>query len=141
MAEDFVNLNDSGLMEPDLSEYLEPEKTLFEPPEPGPNPIDNGYDGKHFLKDVYKALGRVGGVEFLVQQARSDPRSFMALLRSTAPKNLSIEQDTELSVKLIDRFGDEKADWTERQNSDATLEYATPLITHNTEPDISDYLE
>ena len=135
---DYLDLDESGLADP-AAEFLEPKQTLTAEPDPGPNPMDNGYTGKSFIQDIYKTLGRLGGMEWLLIQARSDPRSFIGLLKNSMPKNLNIEQDTQLSVTLVDRFGNEKADWSDRQNAEATLEYSTPLLTMD-DQDASEYI-
>lgn len=56
---------------------------------------------------ILQALDEVGGVDYLVQQAKENPASFLTLVGKVIPKEISIEQKTrhiiesDLIIQLI----------------------------------------
>ncbi len=58
------------------------------------------------LKDaILNAFNEVGGVDYLVTLAKTDPRTFAALLGRVLPLTVAGDSDSPLTVKII-RFSD-----------------------------------
>jgi hypothetical protein len=73
----------------DIGSSLMPDKTLtvaF----PIPTRSKQKEEPKPLVEMVNSALAEVGGTDYLVQVAKYDHRTFCALLRATAPRDLNI---------------------------------------------------
>ena len=58
---------------------------------------------------IHRALDKLGGVDYLVEQGRAEPRAFLALLRAVIPKQIEAEVGSSLEALLAKSFEKPKA--------------------------------
>jgi hypothetical protein len=58
---------------------------------------------------IHRALEELGGVKYLVEQGRTEPRAFLALLRAVIPKQIEAEVGSSLEALLAKSFEQPKA--------------------------------
>jgi len=57
------------------------------------------------IRDMIKqALDGVGGVDYLMLQARSTPQSFMSLISKTIPAEIKGDIDKKVTIEIIKSF-------------------------------------
>ena len=54
---------------------------------------------------IITALTEVGGVEYLVTQARSNPNAFLSLVSKVVPKEIDANISGNVTINFIDEFG------------------------------------
>ncbi len=60
---------------------------------------------KMFVTDVGKAYQDLGGLAWLIEQAKVAPQEFMKLLQKMMPKQIDLDLMEGTTIKLIDQFG------------------------------------
>ena len=54
---------------------------------------------------IITALTEVGGIEYLVTQARSNPNAFLSLVSKVVPKEIDANISGNVTINFIDEFG------------------------------------
>lgn len=81
--------------------------TVEDPIYAGPNlnkPVE--MSRKEFGKSVLRVYEKLDGDDWLFVQAQADPKAFMSLLSKMLPKQTAMESVGDITVNLINRYGD-----------------------------------
>ena len=62
---------------------------------------------RKFGQTILEVFGRVGGADWLLQQAIADPRGFIELLKKILPRQIEMDNLDGLTVLLRDQYGNE----------------------------------
>ena len=62
---------------------------------------------KEFGKSVLRVYEKLNGDDWLFIQAQADPKAFMSLLSKMLPKQTALESVGDITVNLINRYGDQ----------------------------------
>ena len=62
---------------------------------------------RKFGQTILKVFGDLGGADWLLLQARADPRGFIELLKKILPRQIEMDNLDGLTVLLRDQYGNE----------------------------------
>jgi len=60
---------------------------------------------RKFAQSVLDVFDRLGGMTWLLTQAKVDPRGFLDLLKKILPRNIQAEGLEGITVRLVDQYG------------------------------------
>lgn len=60
---------------------------------------------RKFAQTVLDVFGELGGVIWLKEQAKGDPRGFIELLKKIMPSNIQAEGFGDITVRIVDQYG------------------------------------
>lgn len=60
---------------------------------------------RKFAQSVLDVFERLGGMMWLLTQAKNDPRGFLDLLKKILPRNIQAEGLEGITVRLVDQYG------------------------------------
>lgn len=63
------------------------------------------YSPRKLAQDILDVLQELGGSQWILTQAKTDPRGYLELLKRILPRNLQLDGIEGLSITLIDTFG------------------------------------
>ncbi len=75
----------------------------------------------------FDVLDELGGVTYLLEQARRDPKSFMTRLGTLLPKNVDISGSTEVNIFMGERQPDTRLGVVDH-TSESTIEALQPTV-------------
>lgn len=89
---------------------------------------------KMFLQDVGKAYKELGGLQWLIIQAKVAPAEFMKLLQKMMPKTLDLDLMEGTTITLIDRFSGQSIEIAGPSGPAAGPQPTSPLLPDGSQP-------
>ena len=90
---------------------------------------------RKFAQSVLDVFEELGGMVWLLSQARVDPRGFLDLLKKILPRNIQAEGLEGITVRLVDQYGNAIEIDTHRGGQPAATggDFSTPQGTRSSE--------
>jgi len=76
------------------------------PPGPTKEVVDESFSPRDLPMSVWEVYNKLGGAEWLFQQAQAKPEEFMKMLKTLMPKNINLAGVQDITVKIGNPFPD-----------------------------------